>query len=201
MKIKLSPRASLIIIALMFLLPLLAAWFMYSGTIAYKPAATRNHGTLVEPPLPLKWQDAVVSTEPGQDGQSSMELFSSHWVILYPVPDDCPQSCQQVVTALRQIHRAAGRHQARLRLALLLERDDPDLESRLRGMYSTFNLVLDPSGGIVSALEQTAGGPGAVYLIDPLANIMMTYEAGADPNHIKQDLKRLLTWSKLDEQQ
>jgi hypothetical protein len=29
---------------------------------------------------------------------------------------------------------------------------------------------------------------------------MMTYKGEADPNNIKQDLKRLLTWSKLDEQ-
>jgi cytochrome oxidase Cu insertion factor (SCO1/SenC/PrrC family) len=39
-----------------------------------------------------------------------------------------------------------------------------------------------------------------IYLIDPLGNIMMYYAADADPNHIRQDLKRLLTWSKLDEQ-
>jgi len=29
----------------------------------------------------------------------------------------------------------------------------------------------------------------------------MYYAADADPNHIRKDLKRLLTWSKLDEQQ
>jgi hypothetical protein len=42
---------------------------------------------------------------------------------------------------------------------------------------------------------------GDIYLIDPLGNIMMYYAADADPNHIRKDLKRLLTWSKLDEQQ
>jgi cytochrome oxidase Cu insertion factor (SCO1/SenC/PrrC family) len=51
-----------------------------------------------------------------------------------------------------------------------------------------------------AALKQAAKGKGRVYLIDPLGNIMMAYESGADPNHIRQDLKRLLTWSKLDEQ-
>jgi glutathione peroxidase-family protein len=38
------------------------------------------------------------------------------------------------------------------------------------------------------------------YLIDTLGNIIMVYEAGAGPNHLRQDVKRLLTWSKLDEQ-
>ena len=43
-------------------------------------------------------------------------------------------------------------------------------------------------------------GEGSTYLIDPLGNIMMSYAAGFDPNDLKRDLKRLLTWSKLDEQ-
>jgi hypothetical protein len=41
----------------------------------------------------------------------------------------------------------------------------------------------------------------SAYLIDTLGNIMMAYEAGADPNHLRHDVKRLLTWSKLDEQE
>ena len=41
---------------------------------------------------------------------------------------------------------------------------------------------------------------GSTYLIDPLGNIMLFYAAGYDPNDLKSDLQRLLTWSKLDEQ-
>jgi hypothetical protein len=40
---------------------------------------------------------------------------------------------------------------------------------------------------------------GSLYLLDPLGNIMLFYAAGFDPNDLKKDLKRLLTWSKLDE--
>ena len=47
---------------------------------------------------------------------------------------------------------------------------------------------------------QGAATPGSLYLLDPLGNIMMFYAAGFDPNDLKKDLKRLLTWSKLDEQ-
>ena len=48
-------------------------------------------------------------------------------------------------------------------------------------------------------MARSAGTAGQTYLVDPLGNIMMAYEAGSDPNHLKKDLKRLLTWSKLDE--
>jgi cytochrome oxidase Cu insertion factor (SCO1/SenC/PrrC family) len=191
---KISPRASLLIIAAMFLLPLLLAWFMYNGTIDYKPAATRNFGQLVEPPVPLNWQDAIML--PGSDapGLNAAEAFSDKWVILYPVPDPCLDTCLQAVSALRQIHRAAGRQQARIRIALLI-RDNGSLsiESTLRDTYARFQLIRDPDGKVASTLQRATVEPGAVYLIDPLGNIMMTYKEGADPNKLKQDLKRLLS--------
>lgn len=193
MKARISPRASLLMIAAMFLFPLLLAWFMYSGTIAYKPAATRNFGQLVEPPVPLNWQD--VSMVPGGDepGPNAADVFSDHWVILYPVPDPCLETCLQEVSSLRQIHRASGRQQGRIQIALLVPNtSSANTVSILRETYSRFQLIRDPDGKTASTLQRAKGEQGAVYLIDPLGNIMMTYKGGADPNKLKQDLKRLL---------
>jgi hypothetical protein len=174
---------------------------MYNGTIDYKPAATRNFGQLVEPPVPLNWQDAIVL--PGSDapGLNSAEAFNDHWVILYAVPDPCLDTCLRAVSALRQIHRASGRHQARIRIALLVQDDgSTNVESTLHSTYSWFQLIRDPDGKVASTLQRTAGEQGAVYFMDPLGNIMMRYKEGTDPNNLKQDLIRLLTWSKLDKQ-
>lgn len=201
MKKKLSPRVLLVMIASLFLLPLLFAWLMYNGTIAYKPTVTRNFGTLVEPPLPLDWRDAAMVSGEDPAVIDTVDYLSDHWVILYPLPDLCTEYCLQKVTALRQIHLAAGRQQQRIRIALLVSVSrDPEGESRLRQAYAKFDLIQDTSGKIGKTLGEAAGGPDVVYLIDPLGNIMMTYEAGTDPNDLKRDLKRLLTWSKLDEQ-
>jgi hypothetical protein len=122
------------------------------------------------------------------------------------------------VTSLRQIHLATGRHQSRLRLALLLdEKNREETTELLKSIYEKFSLISDPGGILRSELASVRPGdegqsvtanatPGdgmaidGIYLIDPLGNIMMYYAADADPNHIRQDLKRLLTWSKLDEQ-
>lgn len=199
MKKKLSPRLALVIIAALFLLPLLLAWFMYSGTIEFKPGTTRNLGTLVVPPLPTSWNDTQVVSAAGET--QAGDIFDEHWVVLFPVPATCPDACIEQVTALRQVHRASGRHQSRIRIALLLARDSTEeLQSLLKETYSKFELIKDPSGILTAALERAGGQEGSVYLIDPLGNIMMTYKPGADPNDLKQDLKRLLTWSKLDEQ-
>ena len=202
MKKQLSPRISLVIIAAVFLLPLLLAWFMYSGAIDYKPGATRNFGDLVDPPVPLGWERVeLVHTGGETDAPAASDVFDQHWVVLYRVAGECGPICLEEVTSLRQVHRAAGRNQSRVLPTLLLEGGvDADTKQALHEVYSRFYLVLDPSGAIATALDQAALQPTGVYLIDPLGNIMMTYAAGADPNHLKQDLKRLLTWSKLDEQ-
>ena len=172
---------------------------MYSGVIEYKPSTTRNFGQLVEPPLPMAWDDIVLAPAAVEPESGAAQAFGDHWVILYTVPGPCLEACFQAVTSLRQIHLASGRHQARIRIALLMqEPSSSDLETSLRNAYPKFHLISDPSGILSTTLEQAAGGEGSTYLIDPLGNIMMAYAAGADPNHLKQDLNRLLTWSKLD---
>ena len=211
MKLSLSPRLALTIIAAMFLLPLLLAWLMYSGSLEFKPASTRNLGTLVEPPVPI--EGAVPVLLAGESNlatglEDSIDVFDEHWIILQPVPPDCDDSCRRRVFDLRQIHRASGRQASRIRLALLLDKSSPaDQGQSLLSIYPEFHLIRDPSGmlseilaGIQLNLSGQGGPAKGVYMIDPLVNIMMYFEAGSDHNYIKQVLKLLLTWSKLDRQ-
>jgi hypothetical protein len=203
MKFSLSPRLALLIIAAMFVLPLVLAWLVYSGSLDFKPGSTRNLGKLVEPPLPIDWSVTVM-----QAGEANLAVeieqgsgvFDEHWVILQAVPSGCDDSCLKKVFDLRQIHRASGRQQVRIRLALLLDDSSPaDQAQSLLAIYPQFNLIKDPSGLLREALEEIqqnlsgqAGPARGVYITDPLGNIMMYYQAGSDPAFIKQDLKRLL---------
>ena len=204
MKFQLSPRAALLIIAALFLLPLLSAWLMYSGVIDYQPISTRNYGTLVEPPVPVDLQELGVRP---LDGRSFEEL-DEHWTVLHVVPAECPETCLQAITSLRQVHRSAGRNQKRIRLLLLLQQPVADaIVQKLHSIYPSFLLAADESEQLEPMLARlaVAGGgkqaiPGSTYLIDPIGNIMMHYGPESDPNDLKSDLKRLLTWSKLDEQ-
>jgi hypothetical protein len=196
---------ALILIAALFIVPLALAWMMYSGVIDYRPGSTRNHGRLVEPPQPVVWSDARIDGQALTEGQNP---FAGHWVLLHAVPDPCDESCRAAVTDLRQVHRAAGRDQARIQVALLLARSDAAAENRLREIYPAFRLVNDTGRRLwptLDAIAAQSAAPGAAeggtFLVDPLGNIMMAYEAGSDPNGLKKDLKRLLTWSKLDKQQ
>jgi cytochrome oxidase Cu insertion factor (SCO1/SenC/PrrC family) len=211
MKLSMSPRLILLIIAAIFLLPLILAWLMYSGSFQFEPGEGKNFGELVEPPVPVDWHEVrLAENAQGENSSRSdaSDILSEHWVVLFPISGECGNSCRSTASSLRQIHLAAGRHRSRMRVALLLgESNSGETESLLRAVYEPFTLIRAPSGELWNSLAEIApepSGPSSsgygTYLIDPLGNIMMRYAADADPNHIKQDLKRLFTWSKLDEQ-
>jgi cytochrome oxidase Cu insertion factor (SCO1/SenC/PrrC family) len=203
-KARSSSRLALVVIAALFILPLVVAWLMYTEVIDFKPGSTRNLGQLVQPPLPLPWAGVYLD---GAQAESAREAFLGHWLILHAVPRSCADACLQTVVNLRQVHRATGREQGRIRLALLHDQGDAASVDRLQAVYAPLRLIEDPDGAVWRALETAAGQGtaaadprGNTYLVDPLGNIMMHYAAGSDPNDLKTDLKRLLTWSKLDEQ-
>jgi hypothetical protein len=195
---RLSPRVALLVIAALFVLPLAAAWLMYSGVIDFDPVETRNLGELVEPPVPVTL-DGLVPDDPARTPQAELPR---HWAMVHVLPANCGAECEDVVTALRQVHLAAGRDRARLHI-LLLHRPGAAIDTgRVAAIYPAFLLAGDPDGRMLDTLTAIAGddATGHTYLLDPLGNIMMLYRAGYDPNELKKDLKRLLTWSKLDEQ-
>jgi hypothetical protein len=199
-----SPRVVLVVIAGLFILPLALAWLMYTGTIDYQPGSTRNRGQLVQPPLALTWTGVYVD---GVPDQPAADEFPGHWLVLHAVPPVCADACRRDIVNLRQVHRAAGRQQSRIKLALLHDFGEAGLAEGLRDIYTSFLVLENPDGSLWDTLGAVAGrtdpnapSRGSTYLIDPLGNIMMFYAAGHDPSDLKNDLKRLLTWSKLDEQ-
>jgi len=200
MKRGISPRVALVVIASMFVLPLVLAWLMYNGSIEYNPVNTRNLGSLVQPPVPVSLESLEVIGGPS----STLEELQEHWVMLYALPSPCDQACLEHAAALRQVHRAAGRNQSRIHILLTGGGDIRQSAKTLLEIYPSFSIAADEDGKLAEILSRVAQHSGAkaegsLYLLDPLGNIMLFYAAGFDPNDLKKDLKRLLTWSKLDE--
>ena len=194
------PRVTLLLILAMFALPLMLAWMMNSGSIRLTSGDTLNLGNLVSPVVPLDWS----GVEPIAHGAETSG-FSGFWVILSTVPTDCNAQCLESVTMLRQVHRASGKDQNRIKVTLLV---DPAVSqagiNELLAIDPGFNLVKNPSAEFVASLALAGGmgspmgGQATIYLLDPLGNIMMTYNGESSPNSLSKDLKRLLTWSTQD---
>lgn len=196
----LSARMVLLLILALFTLPLAIAWMMHTGAIRFAPDHTRNLGQLVLPTVPVDWSGVIAP-----DNSPSNSLFEGFWVILYELPATCTRHCLELVAALRQVHIAAGLDRNRIKIALLLAPTQVEsLSDELLGIYPRFNLVSHPDQGFSDALRHagnshfSSNDEPAVYLVDPLGNIMMTYNGNDSPRMLSKDLGRLLTWSKLD---
>lgn len=124
------------------------------------------------------------------------------WLILYELDQPCDQACTENVTALRQIHRAVGRHAEHLAIVLLNSGEtEAGLRARLEEIYPGFNLVSDNGQTATSTLQTIDTGITAdatdvqTYILDPMHNVVLAYPNNSDPTDIHKDLKRLLKWS------
>ena len=197
---RLPPGMTLLLLLALFILPLVMAWMMFNGTIPFSSKNTRNLGRLVVPVVPLDWSGVVTA-----GGDPAQFLLDGFWVVLHILPSPCPQKCQDLVTRLKQVHIASGQNFGRIKIALLVKYEMAEArKADLLNIYPRFNLITHPSAGFSAALRTAGSDPtGAaaspvIYLVDPLGNIMMTYNGEDGPNKLYKDLTRLLTWSKLD---
>lgn len=175
----------------LFMGPVLLVILMRSSWWQYQPSGMKNNGHLVQPPVQLELQQTAA--------------MANKWLILYVIEPPCEQACVDGVTALRQIHRAAGRNGDHLAITLLTANPmDPALKTRLEAIYPAFNFVDDPSGAAMTALEGVneqvpadASGSRDVhtYVLDPIRNVVLAYGVNSNPSDLHKDLKRLLKWS------
>ncbi len=196
----LSSRMVLLLILALFITPLAIAWMMYTGTIRFTPDHTRNLGQLVIPTVPVDWSGVTAA-----GSNSSNQSIDGFWVVLYELPVSCTRRCLELAAELRQVHLAAGLDRNRIKITLLLApKQAESLSGELLGIYPGFHLVFHPSQDFSSALRRARSNPftrddePVLYLVDPLGNIMMTYNGKDSPSMLSKDLNRLLTWSKLD---
>lgn len=175
----------------LFFGPLLLVMLMRSSWWQYQPSGLKNNGHLVRPPVHLSLGET--------------QGFDDKWLILYVLEPSCNQACTDNVTALRQIHRAAGRNGEHLAIALLSKTQaEPALRTRLETIYPEFNFVVDSDRTALTKLESINTEIATesmdsdsiqTYVLDPMLNVILAYHTGADPADIHKDLKRLLKWS------
>ncbi len=187
-------RIALIAIFVLFFIPLLAAVILSSKWVQYKPEATVNLGTLVEPPVPLNGQLKRDGTRSAQD-----EL-TGRWVLIHPLVDGCDTACIKEVTDLRQIHIGTGRHQEAVAILLLAQGTvNASLQAELEAIYDRFVIASDPDGRTMAALAKASNGTGPArgssFIADPEGNIMLRYDPDYPPANINKDLRKLLKWS------
>jgi cytochrome oxidase Cu insertion factor (SCO1/SenC/PrrC family) len=181
-------RLVVIAIFVLFFTPVMLAVLMQSRWWQFTPESTVNRGELVQPPVSI---ELALGEAPS-------------WSLLYPFSGRCEDACEDDITGLRQIHRAAGRHREDLAVVLLgLDGIDPATRQQLLDIYPEFRLLDDSAGtgrqALDLALERLgAGGQDADrrgYVVDPAGNLILAYPPSFNPSDMNKDLKRLLRGS------
>jgi hypothetical protein len=174
-------RLGLVLLALVFAAPLLAAIVL--NAIGWRPAGTRNYGELVTPPqdltgapfvlangAPLAWKDADWS-----------------WTIFALAGPDCAQQCLARIDELRRARLSLNQNAHRVRVVVLDATLPPDTLAALAPVQ-----VAQDRGGQLGGLRPAAPDTVAAAFADPHGFLVLRYAAGYDGSKLRKDLARLV---------
>jgi len=192
-------RRRLLLLAALFMLPVLVAYGLYYG--GWRPSSTANHGELLQPARPVK--DAALTLLSGESIRFSH--WHGKWTLLLFSTAECLKPCERNLNNIRQIIAAQGKEAHRVR-GVLVVTDGKALDWLRYAIkdYPDMQVVIGSQAAVNSLAQQfvlPAGSPldnlNRVYLVDPSGNFMMSYPSDADPTGINKDLKRLLRVSQI----
>jgi hypothetical protein len=192
---RLSSRLTLLGLVALFAAPLAAAFWMYYGT-GWRPSGTTNQGALIEPVRQLQALSFVdPATRPALE-----KLFTGKWSLVVVGDGVCDEACRTTLVYARQTYIGLGRLGMRVQRVLLVPSgccDQDYLQREHAGL-----IVADLSGadaalanGRDALLGAFSGDRRQIFIVDPLGNLMMSYDTRLDPKGLRSDLKKLLDLS------
>jgi hypothetical protein len=188
-----SSRRNFLLLGALFLLPFAAAiWLYYSS--AWRPAIIA-HGELIDPPLLLP--ETVLSVPDGT--VTSTRAMHGLWSLLYLAGNSCAESCTKALAELAMVRRALDKDAMRVQRILL--HSGECCVPGFPGPGDADLLVLGATGAdgaaLIALFPRSASGTAAVYVVDPLGNLMMRHPAGGSARGLLKDLERLLRLSSI----
>jgi cytochrome oxidase Cu insertion factor (SCO1/SenC/PrrC family) len=182
-------------LAALFLMPLVLAFLLYYGT-GWRPAAHVNHGTLITPPRPLP-ESSLVRLLP-ENATAAPPLFPGKWSLVYVGNGACDGDCHAALYVMRQTRLSLNNDMGRVARVFLVTADCCDrafLEAEHPGL--DVRDAADARGRLLLAAFPAGERAHTLFLVDPLGNLMMSYDARQNPHGLLEDLKKLLRLSQI----
>lgn len=195
-------------LAALFFLPLAVAFLLYYGT-DWRPLARVNHGMLIIPARPLP---AVVlpllplaggagpaggATPQGSGAPARASFrFGGKWTLVYVGSGACTAACRESLYVMRQTRLALNADMTRVERVFLVTGEccARDFLAREHPGLLVADAAGQPGARLLSAFPAD-GRAHTLYIIDPLGNLMMSYDARIDPRGLLIDLQKLLKLS------
>jgi hypothetical protein len=183
-------RRVLLLIAALFLLPVLVASMLYYGKL-WRPAGSSSMGALIDPPRPLE----IAGLRRPDGSAVGAEVFRDKWSLIYIGDGACDADCRTALVFGRQSRLALNNEMTRVQRIFLatghccandyFAHEQPGL------------IALDASAPEAQAL--LARFPDehsrSLYIVDPLGNLMMRHDGEHTSKDLLTDLKKLLKLS------
>ena len=165
----------------MFLLPIAFGTLFFYANPNYFSESTVNYGELIRPVITTDDNDIEI------DGDASLEGI---WTMVY-VSSRCDDACEKAVEDMKTIRTLMNADMRRIQRMIIIgdgstptSNDESLIKARATSKKLTENLK-----------KYTEN---AIYLIDPIGNIMLYYEPqNIDIRLVIKDLKRLFKYSRI----
>ena len=165
----------------MFILPIAFGTLFFYANPNYFSESTVNYGELVRP---------VIATDEGDieiDGGASLQGI---WTMVY-VSSRCDDVCEKAVADMKTIRTLMNADMRRIQRMIIIENNSTPTvndETLIKAKITSEKLT--------KSLKKYA--ENAIYLIDPIGNIMLYYEPqNIDIRLVIKDLKRLFKYSRI----
>jgi hypothetical protein len=183
-------RRILLVLAAIFLLPVVVAFTLYYGKL-WRPGGSASNGELIAPARPLN-----VSGLRNPDGTAfTGELLQGKWTLLYIGDGACDLACRQALVFGRQSRLALNNEMTRVQRVFLATGNC--CASDYFAAEQPGLIALDASAPDAQVLlaQFPADRANSLYIVDPLGNLMMRHDSSQTTKGLLSDLKKLLKLS------
>lgn len=191
--VKAQKRGRLVLLCmfLFFVLPLVVVLAMHQ--YGWHPQGD-SLGELIQPARALQMSPNV------QDAQGrlvTIDMLKDKWSMVY-IAETCDHTCAERLYSMRQLHVALAKDIDRVQRVWITSSQDV---AAIQTQYPDMLIINQPSDALASLtaqfeiVGQDVQHSGQLYLVDPLANLMMRYPKTAQPREIYKDITRLLKYA------
>ena len=183
-----SGRLQYLLVAAVFIGPLIAAIWLYLAGDSAQPEGRANSGALLEPIVNL--QDAL----PASPLYAEQE---GRWLLVYSETGECGADCESGLYTIHQLRLMLGRESQRVARIFLHGESPADTvvsSDQNEGLIALEDASLSALLDSKKPDELAAGG---YFLIDPQSNLVMHFQPDLEPRVIVEDIKRLLKLSRI----
>jgi hypothetical protein len=192
-------RHPVLLLLVLFAAPLAGAFWLYYGS-SWRPALRTNHGELVTPVTLPEIALPLASAGPGggaAGARAAAGVLRGRWTLLVvgQGKSGCDAACRDTLVYARQTWLSLAQLAPRAQRVLLAGAGCCDLDYLQREHAGL--IALDTSGAEAASLLQLVPRTrdGAIFVVDPLGNLMMRYDVRQDPRGLREDLRKLLELS------